>query len=469
MEERQCEEALRNQEDMEKKTAGAGDAAQAAEDMDALEEQRIQRRRERMAAMRRRRRRKEVIREWALVIIVALVLLLLMIWGIKKLTGGIGRGSGEPPGGESLTSGEESREDSGEGQTGSGESREDSGEGQTGSGETRKDSGEGQTGSGESREDSGNTDGQAETPSRKGSGDGRLSQPQEELQTEAKEQEEVPEAEPFLFRPMATEHTAGFPEEGRGVYSTNGILIDVESEVIIAQRDPYGRISPASMTKILTLLVAAEHVTELQDTFTITREITDYSFQHDCSNAGFAVGEVVTVEDLLYGTVLPSGADAALGLAEYVAGSQEAFVELMNQKLEQMGLSDSAHFTNCIGLYDEEHYCTVYDMAMILKAASDNELCRKILSAHTYTTSSTAQHPEGLQISNWFLRRIEDKDTHGEVLCAKTGFVNQSGNCAASLATDHEGREYLCVTTGSISGWACIYDHVEIYQAFLPK
>lgn len=71
-------------------------------------------------------------------------------------------------------------------------------------------------------------------------------------------------------------------------------------------------------------------------------------------------------------------------------------------------------------------------------------------------------------LSNLFLRRIEDKDTHGEVLCAKTGFVDQSGSCAASLAADYEGREYICVTTGSISSWACIYDHVEIYQAFLP-
>ena len=144
-------------------------------------------------------------------------------------------------------------------------------------------------------------------------------------------------------------------------------------------------------------------------------------------------------------------------------------MELMNRKLEQLGLSDTAHFTNCVGLFDENHYCTVYDMALILKAATDNELCRKVLSARTYATSiASEQQPEGILLSNWFLRRIEDKDTHGEVLCAKTGFVNQSGSCAASLAVDHAGREYICVTTGSISNWACIYDHVELYQAFLP-
>ena len=108
-------------------------------------------------------------------------------------------------------------------------------------------------------------------------------------------------------------------------------------------------------------------------------------------------------------------------------------------------------------------------MALILKAASDNELCRKVLSARKYTTSiATEQQPEGILLSNLFLRRIEDKDTHGEVLCAKTGFVNQSGSCAASLAADYQGREDLCVTIGATSNWRCIYDHVEIYQAFLP-
>jgi D-alanyl-D-alanine carboxypeptidase (penicillin-binding protein 5/6) len=104
----------------------------------------------------------------------------------------------------------------------------------------------------------------------------------------------------------------------------------------------------------------------------------------------------------------------------------------MNEKLEELGIADTAHFTNCIGLYDDNHYCTAYDMAVIMKAAVENELCREVLSAHTYTTSSTEQHPDGITISNWFLRRIEDKDSGGLVLCGKTGFVNQSGSCAVS-------------------------------------
>lgn len=250
------------------------------------------------------------------------------------------------------------------------------------------------------------------------------------------------------------------------VLSTRALLIDWDTRSVVAQRGAGDRINPASMTKILTLLVAAEHVTDLDDTFTITREITDYSYSNDCSAVGFDDGETVTVRDLLYGTILPSGADAAAGLAFYVSGSLEGFVDLMNEKLDELGLSDTAHFTNCVGLYDENHYCTPYDMAVILKAAVENELCREVLSAHTYTTSPTELHPEGITISNWFLRRIEDKETNGEVVCAKTGYVAQSGSCAASYEVTDSGKHYICVTADTYSSWRCIYDHVAIYQEY---
>lgn len=255
---------------------------------------------------------------------------------------------------------------------------------------------------------------------------------------------------------------------GDDVISKHAIFIDLSDQSILAQRDAFSIVNPASMTKILTVLVAAEHIREedLEDTFTITIDITDYSFSNDCSNVGFAEGETVSVRDLFYGTVLPSGADAAVGLAVYVAGSHEAFVNMMNEKLEELGLSETAHVTNCVGLYDEDHYCTVYDMAMILEAAIDNEFCREVLSAHTYTTSETEQHPEGITISNWFLRRIEDKDTGGEVICGKTGYVVQSGNCAASYGIDNAGKGYICVTADSTSSWRCIYDHVALYKQF---
>lgn len=263
-----------------------------------------------------------------------------------------------------------------------------------------------------------------------------------------------------------TSRTAAPPSE---VDSSNVIFLERESNDILAARDCHTVINPASMTKVLTILVAAEHITNLDDTFTITAEFTDYSYVHDCSNAGFEKDEQVTVRDLFYGTILPSGGEAAVGLATYVAGSHEAFVELMNRKLEILGLSDTAHFTNCVGIYDKDHHCTVYDMAMIMEAALDNELCREVLSAHTYTTSATAEHPEGLLLSNWFLRRIEDQDTGGEVVCGKTGFVDQSGNCSVSFGVDQSGKEYICVTTGAHGSWRCIYDHTALYKKYAQE
>ena len=283
------------------------------------------------------------------------------------------------------------------------------------------------------------------------------------------EQEEEPAVNPDI--PFASGYTfegadSAAAVNAETVLSTYALLVDLDNNTVVAQRNANDRMIPASMTKILTVLVAAEHVTDLDDTFTITREITDYSYSNDCSAVGFGDGETVTVRDLLYGTVLPSGADAAAGLAFYVSGSLEGFVDLMNEKLDELGLSDTAHFTNCVGLYDENHYCTPYDMAVILKAAVENELCREVLSAHTYTTSPTEQHPEGITISNWFLRRIEDKETNGEVVCAKTGYVAQSGSCAASYEVTDSGKHYICVTADTYSSWRCIYDHVAIYQEY---
>ncbi|MBP3199755.1 MAG: D-alanyl-D-alanine carboxypeptidase, partial [Butyrivibrio sp.] len=113
------------------------------------------------------------------------------------------------------------------------------------------------------------------------------------------------------------------------VASTYAVLVNLENGNVVASKEGTVKIYPASMTKILTLLVAAEHIESLEDTFTMTQEIGDFVYTNDCSAVGFSVGETVTVQDLLYGTILPSGGDAAMCLAEYVAGSQEAFVEMM--------------------------------------------------------------------------------------------------------------------------------------------
>jgi len=254
------------------------------------------------------------------------------------------------------------------------------------------------------------------------------------------------------------------------LFSEYALVVNANTQEVVAFKAPNSQINPASMTKIFTILVAAEHIEEedWDDTFTITLEHTDYAFVNDCSTAGFLDEEVVTVRDLFYGTILPSGGEAAYALACYVAGSHDAFVELMNEKLEELGLSETSHFTNSVGLYHEEHYTTVYDMAVMMKAVLDNPLCKEVISSRTYNTSSTNKHPEGILLSNWFIRRIEDYDCGGKVVGAKTGFVNESRNCAVSYGLFGDNEEYICVTAKADSNRNAIRDHVALYSAYCP-
>lgn len=252
------------------------------------------------------------------------------------------------------------------------------------------------------------------------------------------------------------------------VDSAYAILVSLSENRVLAARQSHTKMYPASMTKVLTVLVAAEHLESeehLDDIFTMTQAIEAFSYDNGCSNVGFSPGERIRVEDLFYGTILPSGADAAMGLAEYTAGDQESFVAMMNEKLDELGIGSTTHFTNCIGIYDDDHYSRASDMAVIMNAAVNNPLCLKVLSAHTYTTTSTSQHPGGIQVSNWFLRRIEDKQQTGVVMCGKTGFVKESLNCAVSYAVDEEGKGYICCTGYAHGGWKAIYDHVRIYTS----
>ena len=189
------------------------------------------------------------------------------------------------------------------------------------------------------------------------------------------------------------------------LYSSSAILVDVQNGTVLAEKGMDEKIYPASMTKLMTLLVAAENLPDLDAAFTMTQAIIDPLYLAGASMAGFVNGEMVTMRDLLYGAVVPSGAEATEALAQAVAGSEEAFVAMMNEKAAALGLTNT-HFMNTSGLHDENHYSTVREIALILQAALENETCAEILSAENYRASETEQHPDGLAMTNKFLYRV---------------------------------------------------------------
>ena len=284
----------------------------------------------------------------------------------------------------------------------------------------------------------------------------------EEEVIEPPEPEEPPAPKYFAIE---TDSTKEITSE---VISEYAIVINSDTDEILATKNAYERMYPASMTKVLTILTAAEHMDKeaLEDSVTLSSEAVDFAYANDCSTAGFELGETVKVKDLYYGTILPSGGDAAAQLGIYVAGSTDAFVDMMNDELAVLGLSETSHVTNMIGIHDSEHYMTVFDMAIILEAAMDNEICREVLTAHTYNTTPTEQHPEGDIMSNWFLRRIEDRSFGGTIQGAKTGYTVKAGSCAASCELTNGGSHLICVTGHSSSSWNAIADHVALYKLF---
>lgn len=250
------------------------------------------------------------------------------------------------------------------------------------------------------------------------------------------------------------------------LYSENALLIDLESNIVLVQKNADARIYPASMTKVMTVLVAAEHIENWDETFTMTQSIIDPLFLADASMAGFVHGEEVSMTELLYGAVLPSGAEATQALAIVTAGSEEAFAALMNEKAQALGLKDT-HFVDASGLHDENHYTTLSDMAIIMQAALDNPHCREVLTSVNHTSPATAQNPSGVAMTNRFLYRIRPQQTGNvDIQAAKTGYTAQAMNCCVSYGIMENGRAAICVTAHAWTGDYCIADHLALYGTY---
>lgn len=262
--------------------------------------------------------------------------------------------------------------------------------------------------------------------------------------------------------PTANDLTATL---GSQIESQNAILIDAESNTVLARRNADKRIYPASMTKVMTLLTVAENIDSIDGTFKMTSAIIDPLYLDGLTLAGFAPNEEVKIIDMIYGMVLESGAEASVGLAVYVAESEESFVALMNKRVKELGLN-STHFTNVSGRHDTDHYTTCTEMAVILKAAIDNDFCREVLSTEYYTVAANDKHEELTFHSGMFSKMYGTEPENATVKGGKTGFTSQSLFCLASFAESVDGRTLICVTAQGAQKYSPIYDCITLYKDY---
>lgn len=229
------------------------------------------------------------------------------------------------------------------------------------------------------------------------------------------------------------------------LYSPYVVLVDLESGNVLAEQNSAERMYPASLTKIMTALIAIEETEDMEQTTTLPSDIFPSLYEENASLAGFQPGETVTWKDLLYGVMLPSGAECCLTFARQIAGSEGAFVDLMNKKAEELGMNDT-HFANATGLQDKKHYSTVRDIAVLLRYALENETFRQVFTARRYSVPPTAYHSEGFTFYNTMFQAMDNAGiSDDDILGGKTGYTEKAGLCLASLAEIND-REYILVT-----------------------
>ncbi len=231
-----------------------------------------------------------------------------------------------------------------------------------------------------------------------------------------------------------------------GIQAEAGIAMDENSGAVLFGQNIHVAYPPASITKLLTALVAAEHAS-LDENVTFSHDAV-YDVEAGSGNSlSLEEGDVLTVRDCLHALLLRSSNQAANALAEHVAGSREGFAAMMNEKIAEIGCTES-HFANPSGLNDEEQYVTAYDMALIARAAFANETVLAAGSARTYELPATINNPEGLTIAmEHKILTAKDPSSRYYVegaVAGKTGYTSMAGNTLVTYAV-RDGRGVISV------------------------
>ena len=223
------------------------------------------------------------------------------------------------------------------------------------------------------------------------------------------------------------------------VSSKNAILLNLTTNEVLYEKNKDEIVKVASLQKIMTTLISIENIDDYNKKVKI--DLSEFnSLDKDLAIIGFNNGDEVTYDDLLYGTLLRSGADAAYKLALEVGGSEEEFVNLMNEKVKELGLKNT-NFKNCTGLDAKNQFSTAYDMAIILKYALLNEKFKEIITTKEYNINS-------LDI---LLKGPKNRAKSLEMpyfIGGKTGYTNEAGLCLASYAII-DNVEFILITLGA--------------------
>lgn len=279
--------------------------------------------------------------------------------------------------------------------------------------------------------------------------------------------EPEPEPEPESLLPTLSDNYKEV--NAKKIDSKYCVLIDADTNQIIAGTGYDKKIYPASLTKLMTLLVSAENIDDIKSTFKFTNKIIEPLIEQDASRVGFENGEKVTIKDLLYGSILCSGADATTALAITVSGTEKDFATLMNRRAEELGL-ESTHFMNASGLHDKNHISSCLDMAALMKAVIENKTCKKIISTEKYTTGKTKLHPDGIEIQSFVFKNIYEfgKDPDFEIGGGKTGYTDEAGTLLASYL-EYDGKTYIAVTAKALTQEQAVLDTEYLYHTYVVK
>lgn len=250
--------------------------------------------------------------------------------------------------------------------------------------------------------------------------------------------------------------------------SQNYILVDSNTGQTLAEKNHDTPIHPASITKVLTVITAIEALgdTSLDTIYTLPPEVFE-GLDPIASVAGFQEGDALTLNDLLHGIMLPSGADATRAMSTYLTQDPEKLVEKMNRLAQRIGMKNS-HFVNTSGLDDPKHLTTLDDLALLLRYSLKNPTFETIYKTETYLTSSTPTHPNGIALTNEALSVAHQKG-YTMIKGAKSGTTDLAERALSSVAED-ASQSYIFISTNAPFEnrlYTQIIDHGTVYQHIL--